>query len=158
LESGGNSLYNETVLEHYRNPRNLGEIENADGVGIYMSDFCGDITKFWIKVAKGRIIDAKYKTQGCAASVACGSALTELVKNRTIEEALGITRDAILAELRGLPEQKIHCSMLAEDAFKDAIRDYLTKNSLAVPKELAEKHDRIRPLLEEMRKKGYVLI
>jgi len=154
----GDSVYNEIVLEHYRNPRNLGEIQNADGVGIYMSDFCGDITKFWIKVAQGRIKDAKYMTQGCAASVACGSVLTELVKNRTVEEALNITKDAILARLHGLPEHKIHCSMLAEDAFKDAIRDYLTRNNLPVPRELVEKHGRIKPLLEDMRKKGYVLI
>jgi len=154
----GDSVYNEIVLEHYRNPRNLGEIQNGDGVGIYVSDFCGDITKFWIKVAEGRIKDAKYKTQGCAASVACGSVLTELVKNRTIEEALNITKDAILAELHGLPKHKIHCSMLAEDAFKDAIRDYLTRNNLPVPRELVEKHGRIKPLLEDVRKKGYVLI
>jgi len=73
-------MYNETVLDHYRNPRNIGEIKKADGIGIYMSESCGDITKFWIEVDEGRIIDAKYKTQGCAASIACGSALTELAK------------------------------------------------------------------------------
>jgi nitrogen fixation NifU-like protein len=85
-------MYNETVLQHYRNPRNVGEIENADGVGIYMSDFCGDITKFGIMVKEGRITDVRYKTQGCPVSIACGSALRQLVKNMTVEEALKITK------------------------------------------------------------------
>jgi len=140
-------MYNETVLQHYRNPRNVGEIENADGVGIYMSDFCGDITKFWIKVEKGRITDATYRTQGCVASIACGSVLTELVKNMTVEEVLKITKDHIVSALNGLPEQKIHCSVLADDSLKDAIRDYLTRNNLPVPQELVEKHEKMRPLL-----------
>lgn len=151
-------MYNETVLEHYRNPRNVGEIVDADGIGIYMSDFCGDITKFWIKVKEGRIVDARYRTQGCAASIACGSVLTELVKNRTLEEALRIPKDDIVLALNGLPEQKIHCSVLADDALKDAIRDYLSRNNLPVPQELVEKHERIKPLLEEMKQRGYVLI
>ncbi len=151
-------MYNETVLQHYRNPRNVGEIENADGIGIYMSDFCGDITKFWIRVVEDRITDAKYKTQGCAASIACGSVLTELVKNRSIEEALKITKDDVLTSLGGLPEQKIHCSMLAEDSLKDAIRDYLSRNDLPVPQDLVEKRERLKPLLEEMKKKGHILV
>jgi nitrogen fixation NifU-like protein len=151
-------MYNETVLDHYRNPRNVGEIKKADGVGIYMSESCEDITKFWIMVDEGRIIDAKYKTQGCAASVACGSALTELVKGRTVEDALKITKNDLLSVLGGLPEQKVHCSMLAEDALKDAIRDYLFRNNQPVPQELADKCEKLRPLIEELRKKGYVLI
>lgn len=151
-------MYNEIVLEHYRNPRNVGEIKDADGIGIYMSETCGDITKFWIKIAEGRVSDAKYKTQGCAASVACGSALTELVKNKTVEEALKITKNNLLAALGGLPEQKVHCSMLAEDALKDAIRDYLSRCNIPVPQELTDKHERLKPLIEELRRKGYVLI
>ena len=151
-------MYNATVLEHYNNPRNVGEIEDADGVGIYMSDYCGDITKFWIKVDGGRITDAKYRTQGCAASIACGSVLTELVKGMTVEEALGITKDDIVSTLNGLPEYKIHCSVLADDSLKDAIRDYLARNNLLVPRELAEKNERMRPLIEGMRQRGYVLI
>ena len=151
-------MYSQIVLEHYKNPRNVGEIENADGIGIYMSDFCGDITKFWIKVSEGRIVDAKYRTQGCAASIACGSVLTELVRNRTVEEALRITKDDIVSALNGLPEQKIHCSVLADDALRDAIRDYLSRNNLPVPQELTEKHERMKPLIEEMRQKGYILI
>jgi len=151
-------MYSQIVLEHYKNPRNVGEIENADGIGIYMSDFCGDITKFWIRVSEGRIVNAKYRTQGCAASIACGSVLTELVRNRTVEEALRITKDDIVSTLNGLPEQKIHCSVLADDALRDAIRDYLSRNNLPVPQELTEKHKRMKPLIEEMRQRGYILI
>jgi nitrogen fixation NifU-like protein len=151
-------MYNEIVLRHYREPRNMVEIENADGVGIYMSDFCGDITKVWIRVAEGKIIDAKYRTQGCAASIACGSVLTELVRNKTVEEALRITKDEIISALDGLPEQKIHCSVLADDCLKDAIRDYLSRSKLPVPKGLIEKHERIKPLLEEIKQRGYILI
>lgn len=151
-------MYNANVLEHYNNPRNVGEIEGADGVGIYMSDYCGDITKFWIKVDGGKITDAKYRTQGCAAAIACGSVLTELVKGKTIEEALGITKDDIISALNGLPERKVHCSVLADDSLKDAIRDYLARKNLQVPQELAEKNERMRPLIEEMRQRGYVLI
>jgi len=151
-------MYNETVLQHYREPRNVGGIEDADGVGIYMSDFCGDITKFWIKIVDGKIIDAKYRTQGCAASIACGSVLTELVRNMTIEEALQITKDDIVSALNGLPEQKMHCSVLADDSLKDAIREYLSRNKLPVPQELNEKHEKIRPLIEEMRQRGYILV
>jgi nitrogen fixation NifU-like protein len=151
-------MYNEKVFEHYRNPRNVGEIKDADGVGVYMSDFCGDITKFWIKVAEGKIVEAKFKTQGCVASVACGSVLTELVKNKTVEEALGITREDVLDALGGLPEPKIHCSMLALDSLGDAVLDYLLKKGAEAPHTLVEKHERIKPLLVEMEKKGYILI
>ena len=105
-------MYNETVLRHYREPRNVGKIENAHGVGIYKSDFCGDITKVWIKVAEGKIVDAKYRTSGCAASIACGSVLTELVKNKTVEEALRIKKDDIVSASNGLPEQKISAQFL----------------------------------------------
>ena len=110
-------MYNPKVLEHYRNPRNIGEIEDADGVGVYLSDFCGDITKFWIKVKGDEIIDVKFKTQGCAASIASGSILTELAKGKTIEEVLRITKEDVAGALGGLPEQKIHCSLLATDAY-----------------------------------------
>ena len=151
-------MYNETVLQHFRNPRNVGEIEDADGIGIYMSDFCGDITKFWIRVSEGKITDATYKTQGCAAAIACGSVLTDLVKSKTIEKALQITKDDIISALNGLPEQKIHCSVLADDSLKDAIREYLSRNNLLIPQELVEKHDKIKPLIEEMKQRGYLLI
>jgi len=151
-------MYNPKVLEHYRNPRNIGEIEDADGVGVYLSDFCGDITKFWIKVQGDKIIDVKFKTQGCAASIASGSILTELAKGRTIEEVLRITKEDVAGALGGLPEQKIHCSLLATDALCDAICDYLSKNGLATPKELSEKHEKINLELRRLKDMGYVLI
>jgi nitrogen fixation NifU-like protein len=151
-------VYNKTVVEHYRNPRNVGEIEDADGVGIYMSDFCGDITKFWIKIVDGKITDVKYKTMGCAASIASGSVLTEIVKGKTVEDALKITKDDISNALNGLPEQKIHCSVLADDALKDAIRDYLSKKGLPVPQELVEKHEKMKPLIEKLEKEGCIII
>jgi nitrogen fixation NifU-like protein len=151
-------MYNETVMEHYKNPRNVGEIDSADGIGIYMSDFCGDITKFWVKISEGKINAATYKTQGCVASIACGSVLTELIKSKTVNEALQVTKDDIVSALGGLPEQKIHCSVLADDALKDALRDYLSRNNLPIPQELIEKNEKMKPLLEEMREKGYILI
>jgi len=152
------SMYNPKVLEHYRNPRNIGEIEDADGVGVYLSDFCGDITKFWIKVKGDEIIDVKFKTQGCAASIASGSILTELAKGKTMEEVLRITKEDVVGALGGLPEQKIHCSLLATDALFDAIYDYLSKNRLQVPKELSEKHDKINLELQRLKDMGYILI
>jgi len=151
-------MYNEKVLDHYRKPRNVGEISNAGGVGIYMSDFCGDITKFWIKVTDNRITDVKYKTQGCAASIACGSVLTEIVIGKTPDEAFIITKQDVLAALGGLPEPKIHCSMLAIDALKDAIYDYSVKNNKPVPQELIDKHELLKPQIQELQKKGYILI
>ena len=152
------SMYNPKVLEHYRNPRNIGEIEDADGVGVYLSDFCGDITKFWIKVKGDEIIDVKFKTQGCAASIASGSILTELAKGKTMEEVLRITKEDVAGALGGLPEQKIHCSLLATDALFDAIYDYLSKNRLQVPKELSEKHNKIKLELQRLKNMGYILI
>ncbi|UCH01591.1 MAG: iron-sulfur cluster assembly scaffold protein [Candidatus Bathyarchaeota archaeon] len=151
-------MYNEMVLQHFNNPRNVGEIENADGIGIYMSEFCGDITKFWIRIKENRIIEATYRTKGCAASIACGSILTELVKNLNIEEVLMITKNHILSALKGLPEKKIHCSVLADDALKDAIRDYLSRNLFPVPTELVEKQEKIKPLLKKMKERGQILI
>lgn len=151
-------MYNPKVLEHYRNPRNIGEIEDADGVGVYLSDFCGDITKFWIKVKGDEIIDVKFKTQGCAASIASGSILTELAKGKTMKEVLRITKEDVVGALGGLPEQKIHCSLLATDALFDAIYDYLSKNRLQVPKELSEKHNKIKLELQRLKNMGYILI
>ena len=151
-------MYNPKVLEHYHNPRNVGEIEDADGVGAYLSDFCGDLTKFWIKVRGDRIIDVKFKTQGCAASIASGSVLTELVKDKSIGEVLRITKEDVAGALGGLPEQKIHCSLLATDALCDAIYDYLSKTRLPVPKELSEKHEKIKLELQRLKDIGYILI
>ncbi len=151
-------VYSEKVLEHYRNPRNVGEIEDADGLGIYLSESCGDITKVWIKVRDGRIVDAKFKTQGCAASIASGSMLTGMVVGKTLDEAQEITKENIASALDGLPEQKIHCSLLATDALKDAVYDYFKRRGLSPPRELEEKHRRVEAQLEKLRNMGYIMI
>lgn len=117
-------VYNEKVMEHFRNPRNVGEIENADGVGKVGNPVCGDIMELYIKVDRGIIADAKFKTFGCGAAIATSSMVTELVKNKTVEEALHISNKAVAEALGGLPPIKMHCSVLAEEALKKAIDDY----------------------------------
>ncbi|MDI6839679.1 MAG: Fe-S cluster assembly scaffold protein NifU [bacterium] len=119
--------YTKKVLEHFRNPRNVGVIENPDGVGKVTSPVCGDIMELYIKVKDDRIEDAKFQTFGCAAAVASSSILTEMIKGKTVEEALKITNERIAEALGGLPKEKVHCSVLAEDGVKSAIEDYQKK-------------------------------
>ena len=116
--------YSERVLEHYQNPRNLGEIENADGVGMVGNPVCGDMMKITIKVRDDRIEDVKFKTFGCGAAIATTSMVTELVKGKMLEEALQVTNQDVVEALDGLPPVKVHCSLLAEEAIKAAIEDY----------------------------------
>jgi len=111
-------------MEHFQNPRNVGEIEDADGVGEVGNPVCGDIMALYIKVKDGRIIDAKFKTFGCGAAIATSSMVTELVKGKTLEEAKKISRDTVAEALDGLPPIKMHCSNLAADALHKAIEDY----------------------------------
>lgn len=120
-------LYTEKVMDHFRNPRNMGEIKDADGFGKVGNPKCGDVMAIYIKVKDERIIDIKFKTFGCTAAIATSSILTEIVKGKTIKEALKITRDDVANELGGLPAIKIHCSNLAADALKEAIKDYRKK-------------------------------
>jgi nitrogen fixation NifU-like protein len=119
--------YSEKVLEHYQNPRNVGEIEDADGVGVVGNPVCGDMMKITVKVRDGRIEDVKFKTFGCGAAIATSSMVTELVKGRTLEEALQITNRDVAEALDGLPPIKMHCSVLAEEGIKAAIEDYWDK-------------------------------
>jgi nitrogen fixation NifU-like protein len=121
--------YSEKVIDHIRNPRNMGSIENPDGVGKVGNTACGDIMELYIKVKDGVIIDAKFKTFGCGAAIATSSMVTELIKNKSIEEALKISNRAVAEALDGLPPIKMHCSVLAEDALKAAIEDYQKKAS-----------------------------
>ena len=116
--------YSEKVMDHFRSPRNVGEIENPDGVGKVGNPVCGDIMELYIKVKDGVIIDAKFKTFGCGAAIATSSMVTELVKNKTVEEALKISNRAVAEALGGLPPIKMHCSVLAEEALKKALDDY----------------------------------
>ena len=121
------SFYSDKVIEHFKNPRNVGEIENPDGIGHVGNPVCGDIMELYIKVNNGTIVDAKFKTFGCGAAIATSSMVTEMVKGRSIGEALEISNRAVAEALDGLPPIKMHCSVLAEEALKSAIEDYLSK-------------------------------
>ncbi|GAI47300.1 unnamed protein product, partial [marine sediment metagenome] len=121
------SLYSEKVMEHFQHPRNVGEIKNPDGIGHVGNPICGDIMELYIKVKNNKIIDAKFKTFGCGAAIATSSMITGMVKGKTIEEALKISNKAVVQALDGLPPVKMHCSVLAKDALKSAIDDYLAK-------------------------------
>ncbi len=116
--------YSETLLDHFQNPRNVGVLEDADGIGKLSSDVCGDIMHLYIKVKNGKIADAKFTTFGCAAAVASGSMLTEMIKGLPIEKAVKITKQDIADSLDGVPEPKIHCSLLAADCLRLAVEDY----------------------------------
>jgi len=129
------SLYSEKVTEHFKNPRNVGEIENPDGVGHVGNPVCGDIMELYIKVTDNIITDAKFKTFGCGAAIATSSMITELVKGKSIKEALSISNRAVVEALDGLPPVKLHCSVLAEEALKSAIEDYLSKPKKDISKE-----------------------
>jgi len=119
------SLYSEKVMEHFRNPRNVGEIENPDGTGHVGNPVCGDIMELYIRVKNSVITDAKFKTFGCGAAIATSSMITEMIKGKSIEEALKISNHAVAEALDGLPPIKMHCSVLAEEALRSAINDYL---------------------------------
>ena len=121
------SQYSEKVMDHFANPRNVGVIENADGVGKVGNSVCGDIMNLYLRVENDIITDAKFKTFGCGAAIATSSMVTELVKGKTVEEALGISNRAVAEALGGLPPIKMHCSVLAEDALQAAIDDYLKR-------------------------------
>jgi nitrogen fixation NifU-like protein len=119
--------YTEKVKEHFFHPRNVGEIKDADGVGKVGNPTCGDVMAIYIKVKDDRIVDIKFKTFGCTAAIATSSILTEMAKGKTLDEALKITRDDVANELGGLPAIKLHCSNLAADALREAIKDYRSK-------------------------------
>ena len=122
-------MYNQKVIDTFSNPKNVGEMPDADGIGMVGSAECGDIMKIYLKIENDIIIDCKFQTFGCAAAIASSSVATEMLKGKTIEEALKLTNKQVVEELEGLPPQKIHCSVLAEDAIKAAIDDYRSKHS-----------------------------
>ena len=126
------TLYNETVMEHFMNPRNMGDIKDADGVGEVGAAACGDIMKISLKIKDGKIEDARFKTFGCGSAIASSSMATELIKGRSIDEAMNFSNQEVVDALGGLPPVKIHCSVLAEDAIKAAIKNYQEKQA-AVP-------------------------
>ena len=126
------ALYSDKVMDHFRNPRNLGIIENADGIGEVGNAKCGDIMKMYLKIDNDIITDVKFETFGCGSAIASSSMATELIKGKPISEALELTNKAVAEALDGLPEIKMHCSVLAEEAIKKAIEDYYEKNNKKV--------------------------
>ena len=124
-------LYSEKVMDHFRNPRNVGEIADADGVGEVGNAKCGDIMKMYLKIEDGVIVDVKFETFGCGSAIATSSMATELIKGKKVEEALALTNQAVVEALDGLPAHKIHCSVLAEEAVRAAVKDYYDKNGIA---------------------------
>lgn len=121
--------YSEKVMEHFRNPRNVGEMEEPDGIGHVGNPICGDILEIYIKVKNEIIVDAKFKTYGCGAAIATSSMVTELVKGKNIQQALSISNRAVAEALGGLPKVKLHCSVLAEEGLKSAIKDYYERKN-----------------------------
>jgi nitrogen fixation NifU-like protein len=119
--------YTEKVVDHFQNPRNMGDLENPDGVGVVGNPTCGDMMQIQIRVRDGRIEDVRFKTFGCGAAIATTSVATELIKGKTIEEALQVTNKDVMEILGGLPPIKVHCSLLAEEAIRAAVEDYRSK-------------------------------
>ena len=126
-------MYTEQVMDHFINPRNVGEIEDASGVGEVGNAKCGDIMRIYLKIENGIIEDVKFKTFGCGAAIATSSMATEMVKGKSIEEAMKLTNKAVAEALDGLPPVKMHCSLLAEQALKEALEDYFKKNNRPLP-------------------------
>ena len=137
--------YSDKVMDHFMHPRNVGEIADASGVGTVGNPICGDVMKMYLKIENDVIVDAKFKTFGCGAAIATSSMVTEMVKGRTIDEALKISNKAVAEALGGLPAIKLHCSVLAEQALRSALTDYYKKigkdTSLVEPKFDAHEHD-----------------
>jgi nitrogen fixation NifU-like protein len=127
------TLYNDTVMDHFLNPRNMGDVQEADGVGEVGAAACGDIMKISLKIRDGKIEDARFKTFGCGSAIASSSMATELIKGRTLEEAKNFSNQEVVDALGGLPPVKIHCSVLAEEALKAAIEDYEAKQTAKAP-------------------------
>ncbi len=124
------ALYTDIVMDHFMHPRNVGEIPNADGVGEVGNAKCGDIMKMYLKIKDNRIEDAKFETFGCGSAIASSSMATELIKGKTIEEALAVTNKQVVDALGGLPAYKLHCSVLAEESIKAAVKNYYDRNNI----------------------------
>lgn len=139
-------MYSEKVMDHFANPRNVGEIENASGIGLVGNAKCGDIMKVFLQIENDVVIDAKFKTFGCGAAVATSSMATEMVKGKTVQDAIKLTNKAVMEALDGLPAVKVHCSCLAEEAVHAALWDYAQKNGLVIeglnpPSDHDEEHE-----------------
>ena len=132
------ALYSDKVMDHFRNPRNLGALEDANGIGEAGNPVCGDIMKIYLKIENGIIEDVSFETFGCGSAIASSSMATELIKGKPVEDALALTNKAVAEALDGLPAHKMHCSVLAEEAIKEALKDYYAKQGLPFPGEEPE--------------------
>ncbi len=130
------ALYSEKVMDHFRNPRNVGVIEDADGVGEVGNPVCGDIMKIYLKIDNDVVTDVKFETFGCGSAIASSSMATELIKGKPVSEVLQLTNKAVVEALDGLPAHKLHCSVLAEEAIKKALKDYYDRNGIEYDKSL----------------------
>ncbi|MCI7137667.1 MAG: Fe-S cluster assembly scaffold protein NifU [Clostridiales bacterium] len=135
------ALYSDKVMDHFQNPRNVGKLDDADGIGEVGNAKCGDIMRRYIKVKDGIITDCKFNTFGCGSAIATSSMATELIKGKPIEEALQLSNKAVVEALDGLPAHKIHCSVLAEEAVRAAVKDYYDKNGIAYNPDEFQIHD-----------------
>ena len=135
------ALYSEKVMDHFENPRNVGKMPDADGIGEVGNAKCGDIMRMYIKVRDDVITDVKFNTFGCGSAIASSSMATEMIKGKPVSEALELSNKAVVEALDGLPAQKIHCSVLAEEAVKAAVKDYYDKNGTAYDADLFSTHD-----------------
>ena len=137
------ALYSEKVMDHFRNPRNVGVIEDADGVGEVGNAKCGDIMKIYLKIKDDVIEDAKFETFGCGSAIASSSMATEMIKGKPVSQAMALTNKAVVEALDGLPAHKVHCSVLAEEAIKKALQDYYERNGIAYdPQQFPDCEDR----------------
>ncbi|MCL4405941.1 MAG: Fe-S cluster assembly scaffold protein NifU [Patescibacteria group bacterium] len=139
-KEGAGELYSPKVMDYFMNPRNVGEIKNPEGVGVVGNPVCGDIMKMYLKIKNDKVIDAKFQTFGCGAAIATSSMATELIKGKSVEDALKISNRAVTESLEGLPPIKVHCSVLAEEAIKAAIEDYRKKIQIKTAKKSTAKH------------------
>ena len=135
------ALYSEVVMDHFMNPRNVGTIEDASGVGEVGNAKCGDIMKIYLKIENDIIVDVKFETFGCGSAIASSSMATEMIKGKSIENAMSLTNQAVAEALSGLPAHKMHCSVLAEEAIKNALKDYFDKNNIPYDKDRFQEID-----------------
>ena len=135
------ALYSEKVMDHFMNPRNVGSIENANGIGEVGNAKCGDIMKIYLQIENEIIVDCKFETFGCGSAIASSSIATEMIKGKSIHDALALTNKAVVEALDGLPAHKVHCSVLAEEAIKNALKDYFDKNNIPYDKDRFQELD-----------------
>jgi len=145
-----NPLYAEEIIKHFKSPKNVGKIENADGIGKVGNVVCGDVMWFYIKIKDNKISDIKFQTFGCVVAIAVSSILTEMVKGKSLKDAMRITNKDILKKAKKIPPIKVHCSILAADGLHEAIYDYLSKSNMKIPEKLEKEHERIKRDLEKV--------